>query len=265
MTSALRPNIFPALRYKDARAAMDWLTRAFGFEKDVEFAAADGSIAHAQLHLGPGVIGVSSAHTMPSDHPWSKVRQGIYIRLDNVDAHHDRAKAAGAEIAVPLRDMDYGSREYSVRDPEGHLWGFGTYDMAGKESGEPNIFVGLHYRDPRAALAWLTRALGFEALTEIPGPDGDLMHAEMQLGAGIIMLEDGSAQSAGWGENRQGIWVYVPDPDAHHAHAKAAGAKIIQAPDTKHYGARDYYAHDLEGFLWGFSTYKPALATVAQP
>ena len=99
------------------------------------------------------------------------------------DAHHDRAKAAGADIVVPLKDMDYGSREYSVRDPGGHLWGFGTYDMAGKETGEPNIFIGLHYQDPRAALSWLTRVLGFESLKEVPGPDGNVMHAELQLGA----------------------------------------------------------------------------------
>src|SRR5262245_23263555 len=264
MTAEPRPNIFPALRCQDARAEIDWLTRAFGFETDAEHTAPDGGIAHAQLHLGAGVVGVSSAHLTPLDHPWSKVRHGIYVRLDDVDAHHDRAKAAGADIAVPIRDMDYGSREYSVRDPEGHLWCFGTYDMAGKDSGEPNIFPGLHYRDPRAAVAWLTRALGFESLKEIPGPDGHLMHVEMQLGAGIIMLEGGSGDSAGWGANTQGIWVYVPDPDAHFARANQAGAKIIQAPDTKHYGARDYYAHDLEGFLWGFSTYKPSLTTVAQ-
>jgi uncharacterized glyoxalase superfamily protein PhnB len=261
MTSDQRPNIFPALRYQDARAAMDWLTRAFGFEKEVEFAAPDGSIAHAQLHLGPGVIGVTSAQAGASDNPWSKVRQGIYVRLDDVDAHHNRAKAAGADIATPLRDTAYGSREYSARDPEGHLWSFGTYDMAGKEGGRPNIFVGLHYHDPRAASAWLARAFGFEIVMEVPGPDGNLTHAELRLGPGIIMLEGGSNESAGWGENRQGIWVYVPDPDAHFARAKQAGATIIQEPQTKHFGARDYYAHDPEGFLWGFSTYQPALST----
>jgi uncharacterized glyoxalase superfamily protein PhnB len=262
MTSDTRPNIFPALRCNDARAEIDWLIRAFGFETDAEHAAPDGGIAHAQLHLGAGVVGVSSAHLTPADHPWSTVRQGIYVRVADVDAHHDRAKAAGADIVMPLKDMDYGSREYSARDLGGHLWGFGTYDMAGPHPGDPNIFIGLHYSDPRTAVAWLTRAFGFESLKEVPGPDGNVMHAELQFGAGIVMLEGGSRDSAGWGQNTQGIWVYVPDPDAHFARAQQAGAKIIQAPETKHYGARDYYAHDPEGFLWGFSTYKPAVATV---
>src|SRR5262245_10516831 len=252
-----RPNIFPALRCTDAGAEIDWLHRAFGFETDAVHTAPDGGIAHAQLHLGAGVVGVSSAHLGQPDHPWTKVRQGIYVCVHDVDAHHDRAKAAGAEIVLPLTNMDYGSREYSARDLGGHLWGFGTYDMAGPHAGDPNIFIGLHYPDPRAAIAWLTRAFGFESLKEVPGPDGNVMHAELQFGAGIVMLEGGSRETAGWGQNTQGIWVYVPDPDAHFTRAKAAGAKIIQAPETKHYGARDYYAHDPEGFLWGFSTYKP--------
>jgi len=260
MTADIRPNIFPALRCNDARAAIDWLIRAFGFEKDVEYAAPDGSIAHAQLHLGAGVVGLGSAHDTPAEQPWSKVRQGIYVRVDDVDAHHDRARDAGADIVMPLKDKDYGSREYSVRDPGGHLWGFGTYDMAGQHAGEPNIFVGLHYQDARAAQAWLTRAFGFEKMLEVPGPDGNVMHAEMRLGAGVIMLETGSRDTAAWGQNTQGLWVHVSDPDAHFARAKKAGAKIIQEPKTTHYGARDYYAHDLEGFLWGFSTYKPAPA-----
>src|SRR2546425_6911227 len=158
MTEDIRPNIFPALRYNNARAAIDWLTSVFGFENDGEHAAPDGSIAHAQLHFGAGVVGLSSAQNTPSDHPWSKVRQGIYVRVDEVDAHHDRAKRAGADIVMPLKDMDYGSREYAVRDPEGHLWGFGTYDMAGPHTREPNILVGLHYRDFAAAPALIARA-----------------------------------------------------------------------------------------------------------
>ena len=262
MTEDIRPNIFPALRYNNARAAIDWLTSVFGFENDGEHAAPDGSIAHAQLHFGAGVVGLSSAQNTPSDHPWSKVRQGIYVRVDEVDAHHDRAKRAGADIVMPLKDMDYGSREYAVRDPEGHLWGFGTYDMAGPHTGEPNIFVGLHYRDSRAALAWLERAFGFEKTLEIPGPDGNVMHAEMRLGPGIIMLGSGPKDTTTWGANTQGLYVYLPDPDAHFARAKKAGAKIIQQPETTSYGARGYFAHDPEGFLWGFSTYRPQPATV---
>jgi uncharacterized glyoxalase superfamily protein PhnB len=252
----MTPNIFPALRYKDGHAAIDWLVRAFGFEKGVVHDAPDGTVAHAQLHFGPGVFGLSSGHPTPNDNPWSRVRQGIYVHVKEVDALHDRAKAAGAEIALPLTDQDYGSRDFSARDLEGHLWGFGTYDMAAS-GGEPNIFVGLHYRDGRAALGWLERAFGFRNTFEVPGPDGTVRHAEMRLGDGRIMLDSGPKDEAVWGDNAFVVHVYLADPDAHYARAKEAGARIIREPHDTPW-ARGYYAYDLEGFLWGFSTYKPA-------
>jgi uncharacterized glyoxalase superfamily protein PhnB len=249
-------NIFPALRYQDAPAAIDWLVRAFGFEKKGVHAAPDGSIAHAELQFGTGVIGLSSAHKIPGN-PWSGVRQGVYVHLADVDAHHDRAKAAGADIASPLTNQDYGSREYGARDPEGHLWGFGTYAMSGAD-GEPNMFVGLHYRDSRAAAAWLARAFGFRSTLEVAAPDGSLAHVEMRLAEGTIMLDSGPRDPAIWGQDAQAIYVYLPDPDAHFSRAAAAGAAIVKPLEDTAWGSRGYYARDPGGFLWGFSTYRPA-------
>ena len=253
----MKPNIFPALRYKDGHAAIDWLVRVFGFEKQGVFDGPDGSVAHAELRFGPGVFGLSSGHSTASDNPWSQVRQGIYVRVDAVDALHDRAKAAGADIASPLKDQDYGSREFAARDPEGHLWGFGTYDMA-PAAGEPNIFVGLHYRDSRAAMAWLERAFGFRKSFEVPGPDGTVLHGEMRLGDGAILIDSGPKDDSTWRGNDQAVHVYLADPDAHYARAKDAGAAILSPPKDTPWGSRGYYAQDLDGFLWGFSTYKPA-------
>jgi uncharacterized glyoxalase superfamily protein PhnB len=250
----MKPDIFPVLRYQDGHAAIEWLGRAFGFEKHVVFDGPDGSVAHAELRFGPGVVGLSSGRSTP-DNPWSQVRQGIYVCLDEVDAVHDRAKAAGADIFSPLKDQDYGSREFGARDLEGHLWSFGTYKMA---AGAPNIIVaGLHYRDGRAALAWLERTFGLGKSLEVPGPDGTPVHAEMRLGDGVIMVDSGPRDAAVWGENDLAIYAYAADPDAHYARAKAAGARIITPPHDTPW-ARRYYAHDLEGFIWGFSTYKPA-------
>ena len=251
----MTPNIFPALRYRDGHAAIEWLVRVFGFETQAVFDAPDGGVGHAQLRLGAGVIGLNSAASTPADSPWSGVRQGVYVCVKDVDAHHDRARAAGANVVSGLADQSYGSRDYAVRDPEGHLWGFGTYDMQAPE-GEPNIFAGLHYQDGRAAQAYLDRAFGFRATVEVPAPDGGLVHAEMRLGDGTIMIDSGPRDPSAWGENVQAIYVYLADPDAHHARAAAAGAQVTTPPyDTS--WARGYYARDLAGFLWGFSTYKP--------
>ena len=119
--------MYPALRYQDGPAAIEWLARALGFEKQMVVAGPNGTIAHAQMHLGPGMIMLGSAGDPGGTNPWATVKQGVYVYVEDVDAHYQRAKAAGAEIARELEDTPYGSREYSVRDPEGHLWSFGTY------------------------------------------------------------------------------------------------------------------------------------------
>lgn len=124
-------NIFPFLRYQDARAALAWLASAFGFEEQLVVPGPNGTIAHAQMRLGPGVIMLGSMRDddlgMKSPRQLSGVNQGIYVFVEDVDAHFARAKAASAEIVRTLADTDHGSREYCARDLEGHLWSFGTY------------------------------------------------------------------------------------------------------------------------------------------
>jgi uncharacterized glyoxalase superfamily protein PhnB len=114
------PNIFPALRYRDGNAALDWLKRGFGFEEKAVYRGDDGTIHHAELRLGAGLIMFGEHRDVPPP--------SIYVVVADPDAHHARAAAAGAEIVRALEDMEYGSREYSARDLEGNLWSFGTYD-----------------------------------------------------------------------------------------------------------------------------------------
>jgi len=124
--SCVPSSVFPAFRYQDAPAALEWLAKAFGFEKQMVVPTPDGAIAHAQMNLGPGVIMLGSARDEP-ENPWGTWKQGVYVYVKDVDAHYARAKAAGAEVVRKLQDTPYGSREYSVRDLEGFLWSFGTY------------------------------------------------------------------------------------------------------------------------------------------
>ncbi len=125
---ASRPNIFPTLRFSDAPAAIEWLNRAFGFEKQFVVPGEKDTVAHAQLRLGAGMIMLGSERPAEPGNPWTTEPYGIYAVVKDIDAHYNRAKAAGAKIERPLSDTDYGAREYSVRDCEGHLWSFGTYD-----------------------------------------------------------------------------------------------------------------------------------------
>ena len=130
MSEDARPTIYPFLRYEDAPAALDWLERVFGFRKTMEVPGPNGTIAHAQMSFGTGVIMLGSARAGTSGHEPDDAlaaRHGIYVAVDDADAHCECAKAAGAQLTRELEDTDYGSREYSARDLEGYHWSFGTY------------------------------------------------------------------------------------------------------------------------------------------
>jgi uncharacterized glyoxalase superfamily protein PhnB len=124
-------SIFPAIRFEDARTMIQWLGEAFGFEPMAVYDAPDGSVAHAELRLERGAImlGQSREDDLGTRSPRAVggVTQTIYACVQDVDAHYRRAVGAGAEIVRPLADTPYGSREYSARDPEGHVWSFGSY------------------------------------------------------------------------------------------------------------------------------------------
>ncbi len=253
----MTPNIYPVARYTRAREAITWLCRTFGFEEHGVYPGPDDTVAHAELRFGTGTLGISSAGPVNPANVWTTVREGIYVSVGDPDAHHARAAAAGAVIERALANTDYGSREYSARDPEGHLWSFGTYAMTDR-TGPPVFYPSLRYEHGAAAVSFLTRAFGFDAGLQVPGEAGDVHHAELWMGSGVLMVGAGPDPDACWAGRRQGTCVLVEDPDAHHARAAESGARIVQAPATSEYGARSYVAQDLEGFLWSFSTYQPA-------
>ena len=137
MTSAktTTATIIPGLRYEDAVGAVDWLCEAFGFEKHLVVPDETGGIAHAQLKFGNGMVMLGSTRSdeygrmikQPADIGGAET-QAPYVIVDDVDAHCERARAAGAAIVMEPEDQSYGGRLYVCRDVEGHLWNFGTYD-----------------------------------------------------------------------------------------------------------------------------------------
>ena len=127
--------VIPAMRYRDANAAIEWLCKAFGFERHLVVPGENGTVAHAQLTFGNGMIMLGSAREDEFGQRVNPPReiggigtQSAYVIVEDADAHYARAKAAGAEIVMEVEDQDYGGRLYSCLDPEGHLWSFGTYD-----------------------------------------------------------------------------------------------------------------------------------------
>jgi uncharacterized glyoxalase superfamily protein PhnB len=124
--------IYPVFKYRDARAAIDFLCEAFGIERHAAYEGDDGVIHHAELRFGEDFIMLGQASEGSLDIP----RGGaIYIAVADPDGLHDRAKAAGAEISRGLTDQDYGSREFTAKDPEGNVWSFGTYRPSADSTG----------------------------------------------------------------------------------------------------------------------------------
>jgi uncharacterized glyoxalase superfamily protein PhnB len=115
-----------ALFYQDPKAALAFLQAAFGFEITVLLEDADGNLAHSQLSLGDGRIMVGTEWSADHKSPRSiggKNTQTVHIQLDeDIDAHCERARAAGAEVIAEPETQFYGDRTYRCRDPEGHIW-----------------------------------------------------------------------------------------------------------------------------------------------
>jgi uncharacterized glyoxalase superfamily protein PhnB len=119
------PTVFPTLTYDDADAALEFLKKAFGAEQHSVYRDEAGTIHHAELRFGNGIVMFGSARD--DARATRGAGGGIYVVVTDTDEHCARARSAGAEIVRDLNDTDYGSREYGARDPEGNMWHFGTY------------------------------------------------------------------------------------------------------------------------------------------
>ncbi len=136
-----RPTFGSAVFYKNPVAALEWLEKAFGFERMMVITDAQGNLAHSQMKFGDGYIMVGSEWADFVASPASvggKNTQSIHVHLkDGIDAHCERARAAGAVIVREPADQFYGDRTYMARDPEGHVWTFGqTVRQVSREEAE---------------------------------------------------------------------------------------------------------------------------------
>ena len=121
-----RPSLSSALSYRDNRAALAWLEQAFGFEPSMVILDDDGVILHAEMRFGDGLIMVGSEWSANRRSPASlggACTQTVHVHLEeDVDAHCERARAAGAVIEMEPETQFYGDRTYRAVDPEGHVW-----------------------------------------------------------------------------------------------------------------------------------------------
>lgn len=130
--------IIPSMGYHEAKKMIQWLTEAFGFEEKSMHETEEGKVAHAELTYRGNMIMIGSSD---SGSPFSALikhpadiggfeTQSPYIIIDDdeIEGHYERAKQHGATIVIDLKAEDYGGKNYSCYDPEGHLWSFGSYN-----------------------------------------------------------------------------------------------------------------------------------------
>ncbi|QDT64109.1 VOC family protein [Calycomorphotria hydatis] len=129
--------IIPALLYRDTAKAVEWLCETIGFEKHQVFAGDDGKIMHAELKLGNGMVMLGSVRDEETE--YSKLikqpdeiggfeTQSVYIVVPDADVVYEKVKTSDGEIVIDIKDEDYGGRDFTCRDVEGHVWTIGTYD-----------------------------------------------------------------------------------------------------------------------------------------
>ena len=130
--------ITPYLLYAEVEAALQFLSRAFGFKEVLRYTGEAGYVNHAEMRIGEAKIYQGDpGDEYRNPRTLGQETVGIYVLVDDVDGHFERAKAAGAEIREEPTDQEYGERRYTARDPEGHSWFFAqpTRDVAPEEWG----------------------------------------------------------------------------------------------------------------------------------
>ena len=126
--------LIPNPCYRDARKAIDFLVAAFGFEVHALHEDGHSDIAHVELTFGESMVMLATqgqgeyGQLVTAVEPAGKPTTGFYVVVDDVTGHHERARAAGAQVVIEPRDRDYGGSDFTCRDHEGHLWTFGSYD-----------------------------------------------------------------------------------------------------------------------------------------
>ena len=265
--------IEPGLFYRNARQALTWLERVFGFETSLVVEDGDGNIGHSEMSYGTGKIAVAGEWEstlianalMRSPLTIDRANtQQLEVLVEDVNAHYRHASQAGATIVQESTDQPYGVRNYRALDLDGHEWTFSQVTSAG--AAVMNATQVFHaqcvYHEPKAMAAWLQTAFGFESSLLLDRPGNVRAHLRFEGWDLAVVNEwrDASGSRPGRksslstdGISTQMMTVHVASGiDEDCERAREAGARITQEPEDQFYGARTFRALDPEMHLWVF-------------
>jgi uncharacterized glyoxalase superfamily protein PhnB len=239
----------PHVVYSDVAEAIAWLTKTFGFSEHYRYGEPGGPVSGAQMHLGDAWIMLQRARpgrATPAELGYAT--QSLTVFVEEVDAHFQRAKFAGARIVEDLNETVYGERQYGVEDLAGHHWLFSKHarDLSPSEWGatvaepaimKPQISPMLAVADPNAAIDFYQRAFDANVLWQL-GSEGHVGVAGLSVhGSEFFLAQEspphGTRDPASVGFTTVRIELFVDEPVAVYIQALAAGA-VDRSPVVEH-------------------------------
>lgn len=249
--------------YRDVEEAIDWLSRAFGFVEQYRYG---DPVSGAQVRAGRAFLMVKradEAESLPSQLGYGT--QSLTIFVDDVEAHCERAKSAGAEILEEPHETVYGEFQYAARDLAGHHWLFSRHardknpEEWGAKIAQPaaapaQIAPMLSVRRGKAAVEFYKEAFSAEVVFQIESPDGEVV-AELSVGQSRFWVADESPENKNFSPETLGggtvrMVLVVDDPDAVYERALRAGATTVWPVEDQHYGWRVGRLVDPFGHHW---------------
>lgn len=236
--------VTPYLRLQGAAEMIDFLKQAFGATEAMRFNRPDGTIMHAQVHIGDSVLELADSDPSPV---------ALHLYVPDADSVYAKAVAAGALGLYAPRDQPYGDREGTVRDHWGNNWYIATHraGTSHKPEGLGTLTPYLHPHGTSAFIDFLRSALHAEVIQRHDSPEGTVVHAKLRIGDAIVEMGEAHGE---WQPMPALLHVYVDDADAWYRRAIAAGARSLAEPTDQPYGERSGAIIDPQGNHWYLAT-----------
>ncbi|SPF46222.1 conserved hypothetical protein [Candidatus Sulfotelmatobacter kueseliae] len=243
--------VTPYLVAADGGALLDFVGKAFGAEELLRVETPAPGV-HGEVRIGDSMMMIGGG-VPGKKFPGSLQPNALHVYVEDADAVIKRAVAAGATLVDEPRDQDYGERSGTVKDAAGNFWYVATAKGESfKPKGLQNVNPYLHPRRAEPLIAFLKRAFGAQEVAKYASPDGVVHHAQIRVGDSVV--EMGEAQGK-YETMAAMFYLYVPDVDAVHRQAVAAGATSFQEPTDQFYGDRSAGVKDNFGNTWYIATH----------
>jgi PhnB protein len=238
--------VTPYLVAADGGALLDFATAAFGAEESARYVGEVGGL-HGEARIGDTMLMMGGA--VPGREFTGKLMTAaLHVYVPDTDAAYQKALRAGATSIGEPKDMEYGERGASVKDPFGNFWYIATaFGQSYVPKGVHSVNAYLHPRRALPVIDFLQRAFGGQEIAKYASPDGVVQHAQVRVGDAVI--EMGEANGI-YQPMRSMFYIYVPDCDAVYRRALAAGAQSTQEPADQPYGDRNAAVVDPFGNTW---------------